>query len=103
MRSISHNWFEQAGKYSELTEVRASFPSLDSALDAQSCMDWIRERLREDELHVALRVLDCWLNGNTAAETQQILGISQDVYWAARKQIRRRAESVLDIKGVKHG
>jgi DNA-directed RNA polymerase specialized sigma24 family protein len=103
MRSISHNWFEQAGRHTELSDVHASSTSLDSALDAQSCIDWIRERLGQDGLQVALRVLECWLNGHTAAETQQILGIPEDVYWAARKQIRRRAELVLERRGITHG
>jgi RNA polymerase sigma-70 factor (ECF subfamily) len=103
MRSISHNWFEQAVRHSELSDVRSSFPSVDSALDAQNCIGWIRECLRQDGLSVALRVLDCWLDGNTAAETQEILGIPQDVYWAARKQIRRRAELVVERKGITHG
>jgi len=103
MRSISHNWFEQAGRNTELSDVPAPSPSLDSALDAQACIDWIRERLQRDGLSIALRVLDCWLDEHTAAETQQILGIPQDVYWAARKQIRRRAESVLELRGTTHG
>ncbi|MGA2903172.1 MAG: hypothetical protein ABSD98_05050, partial [Candidatus Korobacteraceae bacterium] len=71
--------------------------------DAQTGLDWIRERLRQDELSVALRVLDCWLDGHTPSETQRILGIPQDVYWAARKQIRRRALLLLERRGRPHG
>ena len=102
MKSIAHNWFEQGGRNTELSnDVQASSPALDSAVDEDIQIERLRQELQADT--VALSVLDNFLDGQTPAETQAMLRINEDVYWAARKRIRRRAKLLVASEALTHG
>lgn len=100
MSSIANNWFEQAGRNTELSDTQASSPALDSVIDSLAAVNRLRDHL---ESVVALDVLDTLLEGYTPAEAQGVFGIPQGVYWAARKQIRRQAEVLVEREGKTDG
>jgi len=90
MSSIAHNWFEKAGRYTELSDVQAPTPSIDSAMDARAATERLLRELREDA--IACSALQAWLDGWTPAEMEKFLHIREDAYRAAWKRIRRRAD-----------
>jgi hypothetical protein len=58
-------------------------------LDAQTSVARLKEQLRGDA--IALNILESMMDEMRPRDTQQFLGISAEVYWAARKRIRRQA------------
>jgi hypothetical protein len=91
MRSIGHQRFKQAGRGTPLSEcVAASHDWSPSALDARTTLARLKEQLSGDG--VALSVLESMKDEVRPFGAQQSLGITADVYWAARKRIRRSAE-----------
>jgi hypothetical protein len=93
MRSIGHQRLKQAGRYMPLNErVEAPQHWSLSALDAQTTVARLRQRLRGDA--IALNILESMMDEMRPRDTQQSLSISAEVYWAARKRIRRRAEDL---------
>lgn len=95
MRSISHQRVKQAGRYTPLNEqVAASQNWSLSSLDAQTSVTRLKERLRDDV--IALNILESMMDDMRPRDAQQSLRISAEVYWAARKRIRRLAEHLPD-------
>ena len=90
MRSICHQRVKQASRYTSLSEVIAEPHNWSlSILDAQTGVARLREILRDDA--IALKVLESMSDEMRPRNAQRCLGISDKVYWAARKRIRRRA------------
>jgi hypothetical protein len=93
MRSIGHQRFKQAGRYTSLSELIAASQNWNlSALDAQITVARLKEQLRGDA--IALNILESMMDEIRPRHTQQSMGISAEVYWAARKRIRRQAENL---------
>jgi hypothetical protein len=90
MRSICHQRFKQAGRYTSLSDVIAEPHNWSlSILDAQTIVARLKEKLRDDA--IALKVLESMRDETRPRNAQRCLGISDRVYWAARKRIRRHA------------
>ena len=93
MRSSGHQRRKQASRYMPLNEdVAASQNWSPSALDAQAIVTRLKEQLRGDA--IALNILESISDEVSPRCTRQTLGINAKVYWAARKRIRRLAESL---------
>ena len=93
MKSIGHQFRKEAGRCSPLNEtVAASQHCSLSALDAQAAVAWLEEELSGNA--IPLEVLESMLDEMPARDTQRCLGVSADIYWAARKKIRRSAEKL---------
>jgi hypothetical protein len=93
MRSIRHQRFKQAARYTPLNELVAASQNRSlSALDAQTTVALLKEQLRGDA--IALDILASMMDETRPRDTQQSMGISAEVYWAARKRIRRQAENL---------
>jgi len=97
MSSIAQNWCKKGSHETPLADEEPADPessfSLDWSIDAQAYINQIRQMLEDKP--VARKVLGVWMEGHTPAETQALLNISNEVYWAARKQIRRDAMALL--------
>jgi hypothetical protein len=93
MRSIGCQRFKQAARQMPLDELVAAPQHWSlSALDAQASVARLKEQLRGDV--IALNILDSMMSEMRPRDTQRFLGISAEVYWAARKRIRRQAENL---------
>ena len=98
MRSIAHQRLKQSSRYVTLNELIAAPQSWDvSAADAQTIIVCLKEQLSADG--IALSVLESMADEMGPRNAQLCLGISDKVYWAARKRIRRLAEN---LPGVPH-
>lgn len=98
MRSIAHQRFKQAGRFTSLNELIAeSENTSSSASDAQASVARLREQLRGDA--IALNILESMMDEMPARNTQRFLGITAEIYWAARKRIRRAARN---LRGPAH-
>lgn len=99
MSSIVNNWFEQAGKYQDMQGFEGSDadadPSGDPALrfDAQERINRLRSELEDDG--IALSVMETMMDGRSPVEAQAFLRVDNDVYWAARKRVRRCAQRLF--------
>ncbi len=102
MRSIGHQRLVQAGRYMPLSELVAAPQHWSlSALDAQKTVVRLKEQLRGDA--IALNILESMMDEMRPRDTQRFLGISAEVYWAARKSIRRLAENLPGTSGLSGG
>jgi len=91
MRSMGHQRFKQANRFTQLGEFPVTPQNQNlSALDARTTVARLKEQLRSDA--VALTVLGSMTDEVNPRCAQATLGINADVYWAARKRIRRAAE-----------
>jgi DNA-directed RNA polymerase specialized sigma24 family protein len=101
MSSIAQNWCQKGSHETPLADEEPADPkpslSLDWSIDAQAYINQIRQMLEDKP--VAREVLEAWMEGHTPAETQALLNISKEVYWAARKQIRRDAMALCRPEG----
>ena len=61
-------------------------------MDAKASVARLNEQLRGDA--IALNILDSMMDEMRPRDTQRFLGIRAEVYWAARKRIRRQAENL---------
>jgi hypothetical protein len=93
MRSIGHRRLKQASRYTRLNELVAAPQDWSpSALDAQNDIGRLRAQLRGDG--IALDILGTMMDEMRPRDAQRLLGISVEVYWAARKRIRRQATNL---------
>jgi hypothetical protein len=93
MRSIGHQRFKQANRFTPLGEFAVAPQNQNlSALDARTIVARLREQLQSDA--VALNILGSMADEVNPRCAQETLGIGADVYWAARKRIRRAAEGL---------
>lgn len=104
MRSIANNWLKQAIRFRE-----ARYADLDAQAELSGALSDTREEdllfSNEDRMNtlrramgndaIAANVLDSLADGYSPAEAQALLRISDKVYWAARKTIRRRVEALF--------
>lgn len=90
MQSIGHQRFKQAATFTPLSETVGESPNRSLAiLDAQTSVARLKEQLQGNE--VALSVLESMMDDMRPRHAQVTLDISAEVYWAARKRIRRLA------------
>jgi hypothetical protein len=95
MRSIGHHRFERADKYVPISDLHPAPPPVDSVtLIAQKNIERLEQALEGDSL--ALAVLETLNAKIGAADAQDQLCMTPEVYWAARKRIRRRMLAVQD-------
>ncbi|HZQ55304.1 MAG TPA: hypothetical protein VFB14_24105 [Bryobacteraceae bacterium] len=99
--SQASNRLHQASRQVELTDTHSAPTSEpEAALDAAAEVERLNQRL--DPL--ARAVMQSVRYGYTPAEAKARLNITDDVYWAARKRIRREADrGLLEEPGVTHG
>ena len=91
MRSIGHHRLKQANRFTPLSEFETTPQNQNpSAVDARTILARLREQLRYDA--VALSILSSMTDEVHPRSAQEDLGVNADVYWAARKRIRRLAE-----------
>lgn len=100
MRSINHQRLKQAGRYISLSDLIADPRNWNlSGMDAQTDLAQLKERLQGDV--IALSILEMMMDEMDPREAQQLLGISANVYWAARKRIRRAADNLPGAPCIK--
>ncbi len=90
MRSIGDSRFKRASKFVPISDSHAAPNIAQSTVDAEENIAFLEQALKEDS--IALRVLDTLGSQIPARKAQKQLRISDEVYWAARKRIRRRME-----------
>jgi DNA-directed RNA polymerase specialized sigma24 family protein len=104
MRSIANNWLKRAIRFRE-----ARYEDLDAQAELSGALSNTREEdllfSNDDRMNtlrramgndaIAANVLDSLADGYSPAEAEALLRISDKVYWAARKTIRRRVEALF--------
>jgi DNA-directed RNA polymerase specialized sigma24 family protein len=96
MRSIANEFFQKANRQpaSELLDSHPADPYRpDAALDARRHIHDLLHHLEGDV--VALDVLQTLRDELLPPDAQDKLGITADVYWAARKRILRRLRALV--------
>jgi hypothetical protein len=94
MRSIGDHRFERARRYVPISDSQPAPIIAQSAIDAENYIASLEEALEEDS--IALEVLETMGCRIPARDAQKQLRISAEVYWAARKRIRRRIEALRE-------
>jgi hypothetical protein len=89
MRSIGHQRYKRASRCVPLDDSIAETKQEFSIVDAKSNVARLKDRLHGDSM--ALRVLETMMDGLSPRDARILLGMSDEVYWAARKRIRRVA------------
>lgn len=96
MRSIADRRFKKAAGNIELAPEHPGPPFVPEAvLDARTNVNRLHQELADDGL--ALQVLETMNDGLSPRKAQKLLNMPAKVYQAARKRIRRRAESLFGL------
>jgi len=95
MRSIAHGWLEKEGRYTSLSsqEISATYP--DAELEARMRVEELRDAFEKKYDTTAIVVLHTIEEGYSPKEAQEKFDLHPDGYWAARKRIGRRVQSLL--------